>query len=205
MERERKVYSVSDVYIAKFKAVKLGGEWEAAIGSPQLVGSWMIYGQPKQGKTTFTLMMAKMLAQYSRVLYNSVEEGFSLTMQNAFKRVGMINARRKVLLSQLPFKDLVEYLRRPKSPGVVIIDSVQYINLTMPEYEKLKTEFPRKLFVYISHVKGSVPAGIVAEKIMRNSDVVFFVKGFRAFPSGRYEGNKPITISEELAAKFWGE
>jgi nucleoside-triphosphatase THEP1 len=205
MKKRRKVYSADDVYRAKFKTVRLDDEWEAAIGSPHLAGSWFIYGQPKHGKTTFTLMMAKMLAQYARVLYNSVEEGFSLTMQNAFKRVGIMSVRRRVLLSQMSFNDLVEYLKRHKSPNIVIVDSVQYMELKMAEYEQLKTEFPQKLFVYISHVKAGAPAGIVAEKIMRYSDVVFFVKGFRAFPSGRYEGNKPITISEELAAKFWGE
>ena len=134
--------SISKVLNAKFHTLEVDGEWYAAIGQPELTGSWMIYGAPKNGKTTFAMMLAKYLSKFVRVAYDSVEEGLSQSVQMAMERVGMKEVSgRVVLLDKEPIADLVKRLHRQKSPDVVIIDSVQFLDPSFSEYKKLNFSF----------------------------------------------------------------
>jgi hypothetical protein len=200
-----RAYSVQNVAVAKFKVLNFEGIWQKAIGSPELTGSWFIYGSPKNGKTSFAMMLGKYLSKFKRVAYDSVEEGLSLSIQKAMERVNMMEVgSRLILLEKESIEDLMIRLRRPKSPDIVIIDSVQFLELRFGEYKKMKSKFPHKLFIYISHVDGKQPDGLTAKKIWRDSNVVFRIEGFKAFPIGRYGGGEPVVISEEKAAAYWG-
>jgi hypothetical protein len=196
--------SISKVLNAKFHTLEVDGEWSAAIGQPELTGSWMIYGAPKNGKTTFAMMLAKYLSKFVRVAYDSVEEGLSQSVQMAMERVGMKEVSgRVVLLDKEPIAELVKRLHRQKSPDVVVIDSVQFLDPSFSEYKKLKTAFPDKLFVYVSHVSGRQPEGQVAKRIWRDANVYFRIEGYRAFPVSRYGGGGTIDIWAERAAEYW--
>lgn len=196
--------SISKVLNAKFHTLEVDGEWSAAIGQPELTGSWMIYGAPKNGKTTFAMMLAKYLSKFVRVAYDSVEEGLSRSVQMAMERVGMKEVSgRVVLLDKEPIAELVKRLHRQKSPDVVVIDSVQFLDPSFSEYKKLKTAFPDKLFVYVSHVSGRQPEGQVAKRIWRDANVYFRIEGYRAFPVSRYGGGGTIDIWAERAAEYW--
>lgn len=200
-----KALSVNNVLSARFNTLSVDGEWEAAIGQPELTGSWMIYGAPKNGKTTFAMMLAKYLSRFCRVAYNSIEEGLSQSIQMAMIRVNMEEAgSRVILLDKEPFAELVNRLHRQKSPEVVILDSVQFMGLTFDEYKKLKSAFPDKLFVYVSHVSGRQPEGQVAKRIWRDANVYFRVEGHRAFPVSRYGGGANIDVWKERAEEYWG-
>lgn len=197
--------SVNKVLNAKFHLLEMDGEWLSAIGKPELTGSWMIYGAPKNGKTTFAMMLAKNLSRFCRVAYDSVEEGLSQSIQMSMERVGMSEVGgRVVLLDKEPFGELVKRLNKQKSPDVVIIDSVQFMGLTFDEYKRLKTAFPDKLFVYVSHVSGRQPEGQVAKRIWRDANVYFRIEGHRAFPVSRYGGGNPIDVWKERAEEYWG-
>jgi nucleoside-triphosphatase THEP1 len=201
----KRAYSVRNVADAKFKTLHLEGAWESAIGTPELTGSWFIYGAPKNGKTTFALQLAKYLTGFGRVAYDSVEEGLSLTMQMAMERVGMEEVgSRLVLLEKEDVAELTERLKRHKSPDIVIIDSVQFLDLKFSEYKQLKEAFPDKLFIYISHIEGKQPEGNTARRIWRDANVYFSVEGFRAFPVSRYGGGEPVDIYPEKAMEYWG-
>lgn len=201
----KRAYSVRNVADAKFKTLQLDGVWADAIGAPELTGSWMIYGAPKNGKTTFVLQLAKYLSRFGRVAYDSVEEGLSLTMQMAMERVGMEEVgSRLVLLEKEDVAELTERLKRHKSPDIVIIDSVQFLDLKFSEYKQLKEAFPDKLFIYISHIEGKQPEGNTARRIWRDANVYFSVEGFRAFPVSRYGGGEPVDIYPEKAMEYWG-
>ncbi|MDR1153671.1 MAG: ATP-dependent serine protease [Bacteroidales bacterium] len=188
----------------RFNTIALADEWKDAIGEPELTGSWFVYGPPKNGKTGFSMKLAKMLASLARIVYNSVEEGLSLSIRAAMNRAGMEDAGSRFVLAEMDFKELKEFLGKKRSPDIIFIDSVQFMELQFGEYKQLKSMFPSKLFVYISHVSGNVPDGQVARKIWRDANVVFRIEGFKAFPVGRYGGGTPIVISKERANKYWG-
>lgn len=201
----KRAYSVRNVLDARFKSLPFEGEWLDAVGRPELGGSWMVYGMPKNGKTSLALMLAKYLCGFCKVAYNSVEEGLSLSMKAAIERTGMSEVGRKfVLLDKESVEDMAERLGRKRSPDVIVVDSVQFLGLKWSEYKELKERFPQKLFIYVSHVEGGKPEGSVAQKIWRDANVYIRVEGFRGFPVGRYGGGASIDIDAEKAAAYWG-
>jgi hypothetical protein len=195
------VYSIHNVLSKKFSTVALHGGWADAIGEPELSGTWFIYGAPKNGKTSFAMQLAKELSGFRRVLYNSIEEGMSLSIKKAVERAGLAAGGSRVVLSCMDFQQLKDKLRA----DIVIIDSIQFMELQFAEYKQMKALYPRKLFIYISHVSGNLPDGQVARRIWRDSSVVFRVEGFKAFTISRYGGEGTITIDKERAYKYWGE
>ena len=201
----RQAYSVHKVISAQFDTLDFEGQWLDAVGKPECTGSWIVYGPPKNGKTSFAMQLAKYLTRFRRVAYDSVEEGLSKTMQLAMERTGMLDvAGRFVLLDKESIDELKERLDKRRSPDVIIIDSVQFLDLKFSEYKELKARYPQKLFVYISHVGGTQPEGQVAKRIWRDANCIFRIEGFRAFPTGRYGGGQYIDIDPERANAYWG-
>lgn len=195
--------SVNELFNTKFKPLGFTGDWLKSIGDPEARGSWLIWGGSANGKTRFALQLAKYLAQFGRVAYNSLEEGASLSMREAFKNVGMEDVKRKViLLDQEPIKELIERLKKQKSPHFIIIDSVQYTGMNYADYKKLRDLFPKKLFVLISHADGKEPSGRVAKQIRFDAFVKIWIEGYTAYPESRYGGGEPYVIWEEGAETY---
>jgi hypothetical protein len=198
--------SIQQLYTANYKTLDFQGEWFDAIGKPELFGTWIIWGNSGNGKTRFALQLCKYFAQFARVAYNSLEEGASLSMKKAFIETGMDEVKRRViLLDQESIAELKERLRKHKAPDVVIIDSIQYTGLSYKEYKELRAEFPKKLFIMVSHADGKEPAGRVAKSIRFDSFVKIRVEGYRAFAVSRYGGGKPYTIWQKGAQEYYGE
>lgn len=174
-----RAWSPTDIERAKFKELEFEGEWLEEIGKPEVTGSWVIMGPPKNGKTSFAMMVAKYMTTFGRVYYNSIEEGFSKTIQLAFKRVDMSSTKKKLILAQEGFEQMYARLSRHKSPDIIIIDSLQFMELQFDEYKKLKEDFPNKIFIYISHVDGRKPDGKTAQRIWRDANVIARVEGRR--------------------------
>ena len=200
----RRAYSADSVISMKRELCEFDGEWQEAIGKPELKGTWCIGGLPKNGKTSFTMQLAKYLTKWHLVAYNSIEEGISASFAETLRRCKMdeVKPSRFMVLNGEDIKDLERRLSKRKSPKIVIIDSIQFLGLDTTTYLRIKKRFPEKLFIYITHLQGQYPEGKTALKIWRDSDVVVRVEGFKAYPTSRYGGGKPIVISEEKAAMF---
>ena len=110
-----------------------------------------------------------------------------------------------LLLDKVRYSELREFLRRRKSPNVIIIDSIQYmIGFKLSDLVALNDEFRNKLFIWVSHEKNNEPDGQVAQKVKYDADVKIWVEGFKAFVESRYaEKSEPYTIWEEGANKYW--
>lgn len=201
----KRAYSVSNVLSSRFRLLPFDGKWLDAVGSPELTGTWMIYGAPKNGKTSFAMMLARYLAKFGRVAYNTVEEGLSQTIKATMERAGLEDVQgRFILLDKENVADMKERLGKHKSPDIVFIDSTQFIDMKFSEYKELKALFPRKLFIYVSHINCGQPDGRVAKRIWRDSNVYFRIEGFRAFPVSRYGGGNHIDVWPARAAEYWG-
>lgn len=201
----KRALSVDNVLNAKFTELDFEGKWLDAIGKPELTGTWFVQGDIKSGKTSFTLQLTKYMTRFSRVVYNSVEEGLSKTIREAYKREQMHEVRGKFeLLDIESYDDLVKRLRKHKSANIVVIDTIQFWELTFSQYKNLKKMFRKKLFIYMSHRDGGRPAGATAQKIWRDANVAWMIEGFKAFPVSRYGGGEAVTINEERADAYWG-
>ena len=208
-EKRKRALSVRNVYDKKFKTIELRNEWQAAIGQPELSGSWIISGTTKHGKTSFALKLSKYLTSFGNVLYITAEEGISLAFRDALVRAKMEEVDGKWFVfgnREIPaIVDLIPVLQRQRSPEFVFVDSILFYRMKQTEYRKLKKMFPNKLFVYVSHVNNNGdPKGATADEIWRDSTVRFNIKGFRAFPVSRYGGGKAIDVNEKLAEEYWG-
>lgn len=202
---KKRAYSVYGVFATKYRTIPTEGKWLEAIGKPELGGSWMIYGAPKNGKTSLAMQVARYLSERYRVAYNSVEEGISLSFKKAMIREDMLDVKHNfVVYDKYSVQELTERLARRCSPEVVVIDSVQFMGITWSEYKSLKEKYPHKLFVYVSHIEGAKPEGQAAQRIWRDCNVYFRVEGFRAFPTGRYGGGMPFDIEPVRANEYWG-
>jgi len=206
MPNDKRAISVTELINTKFKVMEFKGAWKRALGQPELSGTWIVYGNPKNGKTRFVLQLCKYLTQFTRVGYDSLEEGVSVSFTQAIKEVNMLDVKCGfVIYDKEPVAMLRERLKKQKAPGVVVIDSLQYTGLTYSDYKKLKDEFRNKLFIFISHAEGREPAGRVAKSVKYDANIIIRVEGFRAFATGRYGGGDPYTIWEEGALKYWQE
>ena len=198
---------------ARFEVAEFAGEWLASFGRPELRGAWIIWGNSGSGKTTFTLMLCKYLANFRRVAYNSLEQGLSLSLQKAWERVGMSEAGSNIiLLNKESLADLRKRLKKRKSPEIIVIDSLQYIRgFNFDAFTKLKDDFPDKLFIYISQAKGVNPKGTLADAIRYDAEIKIKIEGFKAFVTTRYEdpskgeGGADFIIWEQGANDYWAE
>lgn len=203
----RRALSVSDVLRMKKETYAFEGAWEAAFGHPERNGVWFVWGNSGNGKTSFMLQLCKELSKFGRIAYDSLEEGASLTMKNAFMAMGMQDvARRFVLLDREDMGQLDARLGKRKSPDIVVIDSWQYTKMSYKDYEAFKERHANKLLIFVSQADGNKPLGRTALSVMYDAALKIWVSGFRAHSKGRYFGSKGYyTIWEERAQLVYGD
>lgn len=203
----RNAKGVREVLSMKFDTFPFSGAWYDAFGTPERRGIWIIWGNTGSGKTSFVMQLCKELCKYGRVAYDSLEEGACLTMQNSLKRFNMQEVNGKFLLLDVePIDQLCLRMKRQKSPDFVVIDSLQYTQLTYAQFIKIKEAYRNKLIIFISHASGTNPDGRVAKKVAFDAALKIYVEGKRAFSKGRFIG--PVghfDVWPEEAAAYYGE
>ena len=194
---------VSQFYNKRFKELSFEAEWFEFVGNPENNACWFVWGNSGNGKTSFACQLAKYLSKFGRVLYNSMEEGYSVSLKNAFQNAEISENDNITVLSKESISDLKERLRKPKSPKFVIIDSFQYSGLTALTYKALRNEFETHSFIFISHADGKNPSGRSARTAHYDADIKVWIEGFRAIAKSRYGGGKFFEIYKEGAEKYW--
>jgi len=202
----KRAWSVEDVMTTKHEKFDLSPEWKAAYGEPKTTGLWFIWGNSGNGKSSLVTQLCKEMCRFGQVLYDSLEEGNSDTMQELYIKVGMATEKKKMLLVQETLDELDARLSRPKSPKIIIIDSWQYLFITFERFLAFLRKHPDKLFIVISQADGKMPDGRTARKVMGHAALKIWVEGFKAFSKGRYFGpNGGIyTIWHKGAAEYHG-
>lgn len=79
-----------------------------------------------------------------------------------------------ILLNKEELPELRARLNKRKSPEIIIIDSVQYLDgFNWASFKKLKREYPDKLFIFISQADraGKDPDGKLAGKIRYDAEI----------------------------------
>jgi hypothetical protein len=205
MHELKRGWSVANVYDARFRGLPFDGQWFDAIGTPELGHSWAIVGNSGSGKTTFNMMLAKYISQFEDVVYNSLEEGLSLSIPSVYNRVG-IDKGSNILLVSEPMKEFAQRLKRHKSANVAFIDSILYTRMRWSDYRAFCDAFPKKILIWVGHEKANKPKGALAEDIWYDSFVKIRTEGYRAFISSRFALNPKgeIDIWPEGAQNYWG-
>ena len=202
----KKALSMVDLMRKNREVYAFEGALQEAFGQPEQNGVWFIWGRSGNGKTSFVLQLCKELTRYGKVAYDSLEEGDSLTMQNALMRVGMGDVGRRFILLNESLKELDTRLKRRRSPDIVVVDSFQYAHIDLKQYEEFIDRYKNKLIIFVSQADGLKPWGRTAQSAMYSASLKIWVEGYRAISKGRYRGNLGYyTIWAEKAEEYWNK
>lgn len=196
------VLGINEFTRKEYKTFAFADEWLASFGEPEKNFRALIYGEPGNGKTEFCIKLAKYMASFTKVYYNSYEQGFSKSLQDALKRNRMYEVNGKVIFANgESLEDMIERLGKRNSPSVVIIDSRDYMDLTNKQLQKLIDLFPHKSFIIICWEVAKKPAGAYAKKMLFMVDVKIRVKDFKAQFRSRFGGNEDFVIWDKGAKR----
>lgn len=201
-----KLKSAKEIQGMVFKTWKFTGEWLDHLGNPEPRGLWLIWGGSYNGKTTYAMKLCKYLTGFGSVLWDDLEEGWCKNTQDATKAAGLDEVGSRFhFLNKEPIPVLVERLKRHKSAKIVLINSLQYTDVTFKSYLALEQMFPNKLFIILCHEEGKEPEGKVGKRLKFHADKKIRIEGFRAFAQVRGKGVSFMDIWPEGAAKYWNE
>jgi hypothetical protein len=168
----------------------------------------IVWGQSGNGKSNFLMQFLKAILPHGKVLYVALEEGFEATTQmTAMRQLTEEEHSGKIEFAdhEMNYLELVNKLSKKKSPRFIVIDSIQYWNISYEMYKALKEKFKKKSFIFISHAKGKIPDGNTADKIRYDAGIKVHIEGFVAKVVSRYGGNNPYLIWEEGAKRYHGK
>lgn len=194
---------VSQIMKREYRTLCFTDRWLESFGEVGNPFTMLVYGHPKNGKTSFMMQFAKYLTGFGKVFYNSIEEGDAKTIQDALKRCKMdeIPSGKFMLGDRYYFKDLMEYLSTRDKGKFIFIDSRDYMNLTSHQYKKLITAYPNKCFIIICWEQAGKPAGKFAKDIEYMVDIVAHVHNYRARVRSRFGGGADFVIWDKKPVK----
>ncbi|PWK15748.1 hypothetical protein LV89_04971 [Arcicella aurantiaca] len=141
-----KVTTLESLKNKKFKTLDFSGKWKDLVGTPEANFCLMVYGKPGQGKSYFTLELSEYLAHhFGKVLFNSSEEGSSLSLQNKINHFDMEN----IYLGDAKDITSLQYLLTQSPYKFVVIDSINHMSITPEDLRKLRGLHPDKGFICI--------------------------------------------------------
>ena len=189
--------------ITKFDLLPFTGQWHASFGKPERNKPWFVMAPVASGKTTFVAMLCKYLSGFGIVAYNSVEEGISASLKEAFKRAKVDGKDKILILNKESYTELIKRLDKHKSAQFIVIDTQQHSDIGKREYLTLKNRYPKKMFIIISHMDGHKPEGRVAKFMHQDASVKIRIEGYKAFVSSHYGGGEPFVIWKQGAERYW--
>lgn len=152
-----KAIGITDFLNRKFDYYPFEGIWQAHLGLPEKNFRMIVFGHPGNGKTEYCMQLTKYMARFTRVYFNTFEQGISKTLQDSLIRNTMQEVSGRAIFAKETVDEMTERLRIKGSPMVVVIDSRDYINLTTEQYKKLIKAFPRKSFIIVCWESAGKP------------------------------------------------
>lgn len=198
--------SIKQAYSKKFRTFDFDGIWKDTMDNPETTGGWIIYGDEKQGKSTFALMLANYLTRFGKVLYISAEEGISKHFIKTMQRMGLDDKNRNFNIGEYQeWGELEERFKKRQCQKIIFIDNIsKYIDeISKATLKKLLIDHPDKLIIFISHEERKLPDTAAGRFWRKMSKVIVRVEGLKAFVSGRCTGGELI-IDEERAMLYHG-
>jgi energy-coupling factor transporter ATP-binding protein EcfA2 len=179
----------------QYSTYGLSEQWVNTIGEVEQNFKMLVWGASGSGKTTFAMLLAKMLSKYGKVYYNSIEQGEGKSLQDVVRLTNMEEAEGVVMFGDKDtFDEMVSKIQKNRCK-FCIIDSVQYANLTTTQYKYLIAKFPKKSFILISwEGSGGEPKGEHAKAIRYMVCIKAHVKRGQAEVASRFGPTHPFKI-----------
>jgi hypothetical protein len=196
MAKKIRNYGVNDIGQWKFNDIGIPQEWYEHLGDISEGFRMIIQGNPGHGKTEYVMQLSKMLAtHYGKVNLNNTEQGKSKTLKEAFIRNNMneIPPGKWTLCdkSQNRFDAWFKRLSGRNTGRVIILDSRDYMDLTIDQFKQLHEKFKKKAIIIVC---WDAPFSIHSKEIKYLCDIKVKVHNFRARIVSRFGGNKTWVI-----------
>lgn len=205
-----RIANTHNLLVKKHAVFEFDGLYYKVFGNPEKSGIWIIYGDEKNGKTWFALLLAKYLSSLEQkdVLYISGEEGIGKAFCDSVKRAGISTKSRVKFTEYVTVDELEEYLKKRRSAKIVFIDNMTVYkdDLKNGVLRRLQMEYPYVLFIFLAHQedgKSKEPAGATAKLAKKLASIIIRVEGLKAIVSGRCPAGE-IMVNEEKATLYHG-
>lgn len=185
-----KALTVANIINQKVHRILFKGKWYQAFKEPQDKGVWFVWGGSGSGKSTFILMLCKILAALGfKVFYNLLEEETDDT--DFIDRINLLEMNEvedNFLARTYDYNDCVTFLKRKNSAKVVVIDSATYFFENFEQYKQFKRMFKDKIIIITGHANGKNPKHALEDAIMYDAKMKIFINGYLALCKGRTIG-----------------
>jgi hypothetical protein len=205
MKRTKRIYG-KDLLNLKFKTFAFDGVYLETMGTPEINGLFLIYGDLKQGKTSFSLMFAEYLSQFEKAAYISAEQGISSSFQSTYSKViKNPNSKRLSFEKRMSFEQIAMKYAKREAPKIIFIDNLTaYDGLRKSDIYQLRDALPNHLLVFIAHEDDrGKPKGATGKLCAELADKIIQVTGMACKISGR-DAKGILMIDEEKALLYHG-
>jgi DNA replication protein DnaC len=157
LDASERLATLDELQNQRFETISLSSRFTDLFGEPAKGFMMAVHGGPGQGKSTFTVDLAKDLANHNnQVLFVAAEEGYSKSLQQKF--VGYRSDQLRLSNSR-NLTSVKDSLKRSHY-DVIVLDSVQQMGIKPQQLTALKTAYPKTGIVYILHAtKGGTFKG----------------------------------------------
>lgn len=196
----------------RYKLLNLKGEFLPTLGDLERRFIMIIYGESGNGKTEYSIRLAKTLASYGKVAWLSYEQGHGYDLQKAVNRnrINEVSGSFYIIdpnegnhTGKTYLDELVEYLDKRNSPDFIFIDSVDYTGFTFDDYKFLKLRFKCKAFIFISHADAKKPRSSTGKRIKYDGHIGVRVDKYIAYTDkNRFGGIGEYLIWEQMAREL---
>ncbi len=190
-----KAFGASDIEKWQFEHINLPEIWSNHIGDLCKGTVIHVRGNSGEGKTSYLFQLTKVLAaNFGRVLYNSVEQGKSRSIQAEYQRQNMAEVSGKWALANRDCKQFAGFMKKARMYRVLVLDSVDWAKWSLEQIMELIDRYGKtKIIILVTWARLNE----VNNAIMHASDVKVNVKDFQAEMVSRLGGNQPYIIWED--------
>ncbi len=152
------------------------------MGNPAVGFHAIVFGLPKGGKSIWSMQFADYLANhFGNVLYIASEEGFKGTIKQKIKEW----TTNRTHLKFGNFTGFEEIKKNINGYDFVVIDSLDYADISVEEMEEIKANNPKTSFITIKQVtKDGKFRG--SQEFAHNCDIIVEIINGIAHQKGRY-------------------
>jgi KaiC/GvpD/RAD55 family RecA-like ATPase len=108
----KRAVTIDEITKKKFIELDLPPAFKKLLGTPERSGVWIIWGESYNGKTGFSLQLAKALTQSGKVFYNTLEEGARKSMQKAIVQQNMQEVKNRFLIGNRESTEDLKWKKR---------------------------------------------------------------------------------------------
>ena len=186
------VLSADELQSLDYEKYAFDGDYVEFIGKPAIGFHALVYGLPKSGKSIWSMQFADYLANnFGKVMYVACEEQFKGTLKEKVK--DWTTNRSHLDFGKVDtFEEINKLIQ---GYNFVIIDSLDYADVSVEEMEQLKRNHPKTSFVTIKQVtKDGQFRG--SQEYAHNCDIIISISDGQAYQKGRFNGGGQMSVFE---------